>query len=166
MFMFKKMKADVYLNSVFEIDTKALKAKGIRGILFDIDNTLEPYRTAKPGKAVRQLFEKLGREGFKIGVISNAKMERALEFCEGATSFWIAGAGKPLARGYRQLAAMMELEPEELAAVGDQLYTDILGGNNFGCYTIYVKPIEKKEPPFVAFKRLLEKPFMKGIFYA
>ena len=70
MFMFKKMKADVYLNSVFEIDTKALKAKGIRGILFDIDNTLEPYRTAKPGKAVRQLFEKLGREGFKIGVIS------------------------------------------------------------------------------------------------
>jgi HAD superfamily phosphatase (TIGR01668 family) len=161
--MFQNMKADIYLNSVFDIDSDSLKQKGIRGILFDIDNTLEPYHTAVPGRAVIELFHKLSCEGFKIGVISNAKMERALEFCENATPFWIAKAGKPLARGYRQLAAMMELEPEELAAVGDQLYTDILGGNRFGCYTIYVKPLEGREPPFVALKRLLEKPFLKGI---
>lgn len=161
--MFQNMKADLYLNSVFDIDGKSLKQKGIRGILFDIDNTLEPYHTAVPGQAVIELFNRLSCEGFKIGVISNAKPERTMEFCENATSFWIAKAGKPLARGYRQLAAMMELEPKELAAVGDQLYTDILGGNRFGLFTIYVKPLESKEPPFVMLKRLLEKPFLKGI---
>ena len=161
--MFQNMRADCYLNSIFDIDSEHLKKIGIKGILFDIDNTLEPYHTATPGQKVLKLFEQLNSQGFKIGVISNAKMERALEFCENATSFWIAKAGKPLLRGYRQLAAMMELEPEELATVGDQLYTDILGGNRFGCYTIFVKPLEGKEPPFVAFKRLLERPFMKGM---
>ena len=161
--MFKNMKADIYLNSIFDIDSEDLKKKGIKGIMFDIDNTLEPYHTAVPGQSVTSFLDKLRNDGFKLGVISNAKMERALEFCENATPFWIAKAGKPLLRGYRQLAAMMELEPDELAAVGDQLYTDILGGNRFGCYTIFVKPLEGKEPPFVAFKRLLERPFMRGI---
>ena len=160
--MFHDMKADLYVKSVHDIDSEQLKKRGIKGILFDIDNTLEPYHTATPGQAVQELLARLEAEGFKVGIISNAKMERALEFCEDCTPFWIAKAGKPLARGYRQLAAMMELEPHELAAVGDQLYTDILGGNRFGCYTIFVTPLPGREPPFVRFKRLLEKPFMKG----
>ena len=161
--MFSDMKADIYLPSIYDIDTEKLKRRGIRGIIFDIDNTLEPYRTAHPEEKVLAFLQRLRDEGFQIGVLSNAKMERVLEFCGDAIPLWVAKAGKPLARGYRQLAAMMHLEPRELAAVGDQLYTDILGGNRFGCFTVFVTPIPGKEPPFVAFKRLLEKPFLKGV---
>ena len=50
--MFKNIKADMYLNSIFDIDSEKLKKKGIKGILFDIDNTLEPYHTAVPGQMV------------------------------------------------------------------------------------------------------------------
>lgn len=159
--MLKKMKADLYLNTVYDIDLVAMKEAGIKGFFFDIDNTLEPYHTGKPGEKIKALFQTLSEEGFLVGIISNAKMPRALTFCEDVTPYWVASAGKPLKRGYRQLAAMMKLEPNEIAAVGDQLFTDILGGNRFGCFTIYVKPIVDAEPAFVSFKRKLEKPFMR-----
>ena len=73
----------------------------------------------------------------------------------------MANAGKPLKKGYKQLADKMGLAPKEIAAVGDQLFTDILGGNRFGCFTVYVKPLVDAEPAFVSFKRKLEKPFMR-----
>lgn len=159
--MLMKMKADLYLNTVFDIDPAAMKAAGIKGFLFDIDNTLEPYHTGKPGDKTLAFFQRLSEQGFKIGIISNAKMPRALAFCENVTPYWVANAGKPLKKGYKQLASMMELKPNEIAAVGDQLFTDIWGGNRFGCFTIYVKPIVDSEPAFVSFKRKLEKPFMR-----
>ncbi len=164
--MFKKMTADLYVDNVQAIDVDKLKELGIKGVLFDIDNTLEPYHTVKPGEATKELFQHYLDAGLKVAVLSNAKIERAMEFCEGLTENWVAHAGKPLKRGYMQLSDILRLEPNEIAAVGDQLYTDILGGNNFGCYTICVRPIEKSEPPFVAFKRIFEKPFMKGKFHA
>lgn len=164
--MLKHMTADLYINDVASVDPEELKNKGIKGVLFDIDNTLEPYHTAKPGQATKDIFEKFTDAGLKVAILSNARIERVVEFCEDFTENWVAKGGKPLSRGYRQLSAMLELEPSEIATIGDQLFTDILGGNLFGCYTICVKPIEKKEPAFVAFKRIFEKPFMKGKFHA
>ncbi len=164
--MFRHMTADMYIKDVASIDPEDLKKKGIKGVLFDIDNTLEPYHTAKPGQATKDIFEKFIKADMKVAILSNAKVERVVDFCEDFTENWVAKGGKPLKRGYNQLAHMMELEPSEIASVGDQLFTDILGGNLFGCYTICVQPIEKTEPPFVAFKRFFEKPFMKGKFHA
>ena len=164
--MLKKMIADLYIDDVASISPEMLIEKGIKGVLFDIDNTLEPYHTEKPSEATKALFERFIATGLKVAVLSNAKNERASLFCENFTDNWVAHAGKPLKKGYTQLAAKMGLKANELAAVGDQLFTDILGGNLFGCYTICVKPIDKVEPGFVAFKRIFEKPFMKGKFDA
>ncbi|MBE7055918.1 MAG: YqeG family HAD IIIA-type phosphatase [Ruminococcaceae bacterium] len=164
--MFKHMTADMYIDDVASIDPENLKKLGIKGVLFDIDNTLEPYHTEKPGRATKELFERFTAAGLKVAILSNAKEPRAMEFCRDFTDNWVAKAGKPLKKGYIKLAEIMELKPDEMASVGDQLFTDILGGNIFGCYTICVKPIDKIEPPFVAFKRFFEKPFMKGKFHA
>ena len=98
--------------------------------------------------------------------LSNAKKERADKFIKGFTGedfniYCCAKAGKPLKKGFAIMADKMNLNLNEIAMVGDQLYTDILGGNKAGCYTILVNPINVKiEPWFVRFKRFLEKPFM------
>lgn len=156
------MTAKAFYNSKFDIDFDRLWEKGIRGILFDIDNTLEEYSAPEPLPDTREFIKKLEEKGFKVGVVSNAKQERTERFCGDILPNRVWKAGKPMSKGFEQICGKFGLKPNEVAMVGDQLYTDILGGNLFGAYTILVKPINIKiEPPFVAFKRLLEKPFLR-----
>ena len=69
-------------------------------------------------------------------------------------------------KGYNYICEKLGLKPCEIACIGDQLFTDIWGGNRAGCYTVFVKPIDTGyEPPFVRFKRLFEKPFFRGVKY-
>ena len=164
--MFKGMKADAYYHDIMEIDLAGLKAAGIKAVILDIDNTLEHYATPTPGKHTADFLQKLEEAEIKASVLSNARPERAEKFCSGLIDCWIGYAGKPGKKGYRKLAEKLGLEPREIACIGDQLYTDILGGNSFGCYTIFVEPMDvSDEPPFVRFKRLIEKPFLRRIKY-
>ena len=135
--------------------------------MFDIDNTLEEYATEEPGVRCTDYLRSLSEEGFKIGILSNAKENRAQKFCGGFPQenypeiFFRAKAGKPLKKGFRTLLSQMGIAAHEAVMVGDQLYTDIWGGNRSGCYTILVTPINQSiEPAFVRFKRLIEKPFL------
>ena len=145
------MKADFKLDSIYDLDPVLLKEKGIKGILFDIDNTLEEYAAKEPGEKSIALIRCLGEQGFRIGILSNASHKRAERFL----------AGKPLRSGFHRLIDEMGIKPREAVMVGDQLYTDIWGGNRSGCYTVLVKPINKSiEPVFVRFKRFIEKPFI------
>lgn len=160
--MSRKMTACAFFNSIHEIDYDGLYEKGIRGIFFDIDNTLEPYSTAVPSEETKALVKDLKEKGFCVGVVSNAKQERTEKFCGEVFPDRVFKAGKPLSKGFTEMADKFGLKPGQTAMVGDQLFTDILGGNLFGAYTILVEPINKDiEPPFVAFKRLLEKPFLR-----
>ena len=160
------LKADLKVKSVRDIDLEFLKSKGIKGIFFDIDNTLEEYATPVPGEDTLAFFRKLDSLGFKIGLISNAKSPRVDKFIKAFPADFpeilrFAEAGKPLKKAYRLLSAKMNLKCTETAMVGDQLFTDIWGGNRANCLTILVEPINIEiEPGFVRFKRKLEKPFM------
>lgn len=161
------MKADLKADSIYSIDFDALRRKGIRAILFDIDNTLEEYATKKPGQKSIAYLKQLGELGFQIGILSNASHKRAERFLSGFPQqdypkiFMISKAGKPLKNSFRKLIREMGVRPDETAMVGDQLYTDIWGGNRSGCYTVLVKPInERIEPAFVRFKRRIERPFL------
>ncbi len=156
------MTAKAFFNSKFDIDFDKLYNMGIRGIFFDIDNTLEEYSAPEPLPETRDFINQLREKGFKVGVVSNAKRERTEMFCGDILPDRVWKAGKPLSKGFKQICKKFGLRPNEVAMVGDQLYTDILGGNIFGAYTILVKPINQEiEPPFVAFKRFLEKPFLR-----
>lgn len=161
------LKPDLKIESIYDIDPEMLKKCGIKGLLFDIDNTLEEYATKAPGKKVSDFLLKLYDMGFKIGIVSNAKPERAADFVAGfpidnyPTVFFVGKAGKPLKRGFTEISNKMGINLNELAMVGDQLFTDILGGNHSGCFSILVNPINVKiEPGFVRFKRFFEKPFL------
>lgn len=161
------LKPDLKIESIYDIDPEMLKINGIKGLLFDIDNTLEEYATKMPGKKVSDFLRKLYDLGFKIGIVSNAKPERAAEFVAGFPKddypnvFFVGKAGKPLKRGFAEISDIMGIDLKYLAMVGDQLFTDILGGNRSGCFSILVNPINIKiEPGFVRFKRFFEKPFL------
>ncbi len=161
------MKADIKANTIYDIDLDYLKARGIKAFLFDIDNTLEEYATSVPGEKLISFIKNLSDNGFIIGILSNAKAERAKLFVAGfpiedyPKILYLGKAGKPLKKGYKMLSDMLGVDIKETVMVGDQLFTDILGGNRAGCMTILVNPINIKiEPAFVRFKRLFEKPFL------
>ena len=165
--MFRKLKPDIKCGSIYELDTESLRRRGVRGLFFDIDNTMEPYSTPLPSEKLAKWLEGLTAAGFVIGILSNAKQARIAKFVDGFPPelrdriLYVYKAAKPLKKGFRKLLAYAGLDANEGAMIGDQLYTDIWGGNRAGLTTILVPPIDPSiEPPFVRFKRIFEKPFL------
>ncbi len=165
--MFRKMRPDLKYDDIYAIDLDALRDSGVTGLFFDIDNTLEPYSTPEPGEKLSGWISALLKGGFRVGVLSNARRERIEKFISGFPLsirdevLYVCDAGKPLKKGFKKLCAAAGLTPGQSAMVGDQLFTDILGGNRSGLTTVLVKPIDPTiEPPFVRFKRLFERPFL------
>ena len=146
-----------YLDSPFSIDYQKLYDKGFRGIIFDIDNTLVPHDapcTDESDALLRKLLEK----GFKLFIISNNEKERCEIFIPNVKIDYISKGGKPKKDSYLKAFDIMGLDKTQVAAVGDQLFTDCLGAKNAGIKFIKVGIISKKEPPHIKLKRILEKP--------
>lgn len=171
--MSKRLKPDIWLDDVYAIDIDSLLARGIDTIFFDIDNTLIEYSDRKSNEELNEWLGLLFEKGFKLGFLSNAKDERIYSFASEIIvrgkrltdydAFKVTGnAMKPLKSGFARLAKKTNSKKEEIAMVGDQLYTDILGGNLYGAYTILVDPINRADEFwFVAFKRIFEKRHLK-----
>lgn len=154
--MFRCFYPDEYLDSTYEIDFESLYAKGYRGVLFDIDNTLVPH--GKPAtKEAEALFEKLRRIGFETCLISNNQLPRVEPFARQVRSRFIEDAHKPLAKNYEKAMELMGTSVAKSLFVGDQLFTDVFGAKRAGMHTILVKPIHPKEEIQIVLKRYLEK---------
>ena len=145
-----------WLDSTYEIDWEQWKRKGIRGVLFDIDNTLVPHGAPADSRAIA-LFEKLHALGFQTCLLSNNKEPRVKSFADQVHSPYIYKAGKPGVKNYNRAVQEMGLCKEEVLFVGDQLFTDVYGANRAGIYGILVKPINPKEEIQIVLKRYLEK---------
>lgn len=137
---------DEQLDSIFELNPQRLKGLGKRGIIFDLDNTLGRRRARELEERVLQLLSRLEEEGFQIGILSNnegTERERLLAKLDGYPVY--LNAQKPRRRGFRQLLGEMDLQPEEVAMVGDTLFTDIWGAKRLGIYAILVRPVDPHE---------------------
>ena len=144
-----------WLDSTYEIDWEQWKRKGIRGVLFDIENTLVPHGAPADSRAIA-LFEKLHALGFQTCLLSNNKELRVKSFADQVHSPYIYKAGKPGVKNYNRAVQEMGLCKEEVLFVGDQLFTDVYGANRAGIYGILVKPINPKEEIQIVLKRYLE----------
>ncbi len=146
----------VLMDSAYEIDYEGLYTKGIRGLIFDIDNTLVPHDAHADERAV-ELFERLKSAGLKAVLLSNNKEPRVASFKEEVRYCeYIYKAGKPLKKGYLRAMEIMGTDRDSTVFIGDQLFTDILGANSCGISTILVKPIDKREEIQIVLKRRLE----------
>ena len=154
--LFKRFYPDMKLNSVYEVDFDRLYKKGIRGLIFDIDNTLVPHG-ADADERIEKLFSELKKMGFKTFLLSNNKLERVKRFNANIRSLYIYKAGKPNAVNYIKAMRMMGTGKENTVFIGDQLFTDIWGAKKAGISTILLNPIDKKEEIQIVLKRYLEK---------
>lgn len=153
-----------YYNSIYDISLDNLHSKNIKGIIFDIDNTLAPFDVKYPDEKIKQFFETLKKEGFKSSLVSNNKESRVRLFNSKLKLPYIARAGKPRLKGIKKAMYLMKTDVNSTAFVGDQLFTDMWAGNRIGMYTILVKPISQRDEWTVKLKRGLEKQVLKIYF--
>lgn len=152
---------DIFAETVYDIDLDALKSEGIRGFVFDIDNTLVTYADPVATPKVIEWLDKLHNMGFKIYIVSNNDKERVRIFSESVNLPHYGKALKPLKKYLKRACRNMGVAPTETALVGDQLFTDIWGGNLMNMKTILVKPISEVEDGFVKFKRRFERRILR-----
>ena len=161
--MFDFLIPDYYFHSIHELDLTFFENLGIKGILFDIDNTLEPYETPVPSTQTIKLFKNLQDLGIKAAVISNNHEERVKKFCEALDVEYSFDSAKPSSKKILQAINKMKLELSDVIIVGDQLFTDIWAGNNTKIKSIFVDRINNNESFFIKLKRCLELPIVKRI---
>ncbi len=155
--MFKLLTPDQHLDSIFEVDVDYLESLGIKGIITDMDNTLVPWNDRNITPRLAEWLAALRKRGFKLFIISNNSRDSggrlALELDIPAIFYAI----KPRKRAFRLALENMGLSPGEVAVIGDQIFTDVLGGNRLGLHTILVTPISEKEFFWTRLMRMLER---------
>jgi len=153
----KLLSPNKHLNSIYELDTEELRSRGIRGIIADMDNTLVPWNDRTVYPQLASWLAHLKEEGFRLCIVSNNSRERGGQLaCDlGIPAVWYAV--KPRRRAFRRALQIMGLTSQETAVIGDQIFTDVLGGNRLGLYTILVTPISDKEFIWTRFMRKLER---------
>jgi len=150
-----------YVSSVYKINYEALWQSGIRGLIFDIDNTLATYDIENPSKEVLKLIRSLSAKGFKICLLSNNNKNRVVLFNKPLGCKFVFKAKKPSIKGVKLALKYLNLSTCQVALIGDQVFTDCLAGNRANVYTILTKPISKIDEWQVRLKRIPEKVILK-----
>lgn len=145
------------VERIQDIKPNMLGGNKIKGVILDIDNTLVAEHVAEPDNGVVEWIEGLKRAGLKVCIVSNASQKRVLKFNERLKVCAIHNASKPSKKGFIKAAGLMNIKIQETAVIGDQIFTDIYGGNRLNMFTILVKPIDPREIFFVRVKRIAEK---------
>ncbi|MBC7327105.1 YqeG family HAD IIIA-type phosphatase [bacterium] len=142
----KGIAPDWFIASLWEIDLETLKSMGIKGIIFDLDNTLVPGKSDQVSPEILSWIKKLKEEGFQLCIFSNTfRIKRLWQICRKLGIPYFRGGYKPATRGLKKAMESMGLEPWQCLMVGDRVLTDVLGGNRVGMWTILVKPTEGRQ---------------------
>ncbi len=166
---------DIYAQSIYTIDYKKLKEKGIKCLLFDLDNTITQTYVKTPSKEIINKFEEIEELGFKVIILSNALKSRLKPFKEILNVDTSALSCKPLSFKYKKIMMMYNYDEKDIAAIGDQLYTDIKGANKLNITSILVNPLSKRESILTKYNRIKENKlfnkwekqgiFERGVYY-
>lgn len=143
--MYRLLRPHLVVDSLFDIDFDKLKEEGIRGVIFDLDNTIVPWDSCEMCPDISDWLKEIIRKGFLVSIVSNNWQKRVKEIAARFDLPFVSRAYKPRKTGFRKALAAMGLEAHETAVVGDQLFTDVLGGNRLGLRTIWVKPLTRHE---------------------
>ncbi|WP_228409660.1 YqeG family HAD IIIA-type phosphatase [Radiobacillus deserti] len=155
--MLRRFLPNEHVKSVFDIKPEDLKAKAIKGIITDLDNTLVAWDVADATPEIIDWFKSMEENNIKITIISNNKEERVKLFSEPLNTPFVFSARKPLGRAFKRATQSMGLNREDVVVIGDQLLTDVLGGNSAGFYTILVVPIVQTDGKITKINRQIER---------
>ncbi|WP_028595922.1 YqeG family HAD IIIA-type phosphatase [Paenibacillus assamensis] len=129
------------VGTVYDIDLDLLQDKGYKGIITDLDNTLVGAKDPLANPKLEAWLEEVKRRGFKLVIVSNNNEHRVAHFATPLDIQYVHAARKPALKAFHKALRLMELKPEETIVIGDQMLTDVMGGNRMGMFTILVQPI-------------------------
>ena len=153
----------LYRRRITDVTVDDLRRMGVRGILLDVDNTLTTHDAPDLTDAVKVWLATMKEEGFSLIVVSNNKPERVAPFAEKIGLPYAALAHKPMPSGYKKAAAALGIPRKECVAIGDQIFTDIMGANLSGMVSVLLEPIQPEvEQKFIVFKRKIERILLKN----
>lgn len=163
--MLELLRPKLYVASVPEIDLEELKARRLRGLILDVDNTLVERNRSHLSPQVEAWVRRAKEEGFQLCIASNSIGSQRIAALAARLGIpYITWAAKPRRRPFRLGMAMMGTLPQETAVVGDQLFTDILGGNRLGLFTILVQPLTSHDFLPTRWSRCLEQWLLRRFF--
>ena len=152
---------DYIFKTFDEASANFLCSIGIKAVILDIDNTLEPYEHPHPGEHVIAWLNSLSERGIKTAIVSNNGWGRVNLFNKDIGMPAIAKAKKPFKKNVLNAMKDMGTTKADTILMGDQIFTDVWAAHNTGIRAILVPPIKDKTDMFTKFKRLLEKPVLK-----
>ncbi len=151
---------NIYQKSIFDINYEKLKESKIKLLLFDIDSTIADSKTKVPSEDAKKLIKEL-KNDFKVLIISNASPMRTNRFSKslGIDGYYLSC--KPLSFQYKKIINKYGISVDNIAAIGDQLYTDVKGANKMNITSILVDRINNHEHIFTKINRLKENRLIK-----
>ena len=161
--MIELFKQELQVKDIYSIDYKKLISYGIKCILFDLDNTLVPSFKKKPTRKLKDFIERLKDMGFKVVIFSNSNKKRLQPFKNVLEVDCSYSSRKPFQKKFKKVLKEYKYNQSEVAMIGDQIVTDIYGGNKMGIFTVLVKPINKKELFFTKINRILENKIIRKL---
>lgn len=151
-----KLYPNAHFNKVEEITVEFLQKNEIKALILDIDNTLIDYKQHLSEKVINWA-EELKRKEIKLYILSNTNNKEKVEKVSKRLDIpYFNLAQKPLKKGFLKTQKALNEKPENIGVIGDQIFTDIIGGNRCNMFTILVEPIDIKDYWYTAWKRPIE----------
>lgn len=155
--MLKHFLPNQHVKSILDISPSELQEKGIKGIITDLDNTLVEWDRPQATPRVIEWLEKMQAKNIKVTIVSNNNEKRVKAFSDPLNITFIYRAKKPMTHAFHRAAQLMKLKKEETVVIGDQLLTDVFGGNRSGFHTILVVPVAQTDGLATKFNRFVER---------
>ncbi|WP_088008062.1 YqeG family HAD IIIA-type phosphatase [Indiicoccus explosivorum] len=161
--MYRLFIPNEYKHKVTDITPQMLKKRGVKGIITDLDNTLIEWDRPGATPALAEWFKSMQDAGIRVVVVSNNNEDRVRTFAVPLGIPFIHRARKPLGGAYKRALAMLGVPKHEAVMIGDQMLTDVFGGNLKGLHTILVIPVAESDGFVTRFNRLVERRIMKRL---
>lgn len=152
-----------YFDKIEKITIEFLQKNKIKALILDMDNTLINLKEEMP-KNIEIWAKELKGQGVKLIIVSNSNKKSKLDKTANKLGIkYVYFARKPLKVGLKKAMKILEEKPENIAVVGDQIFTDIIGGNRCKMHTILVDSLEEKDFWYTAWKRPIENKIKQKI---
>lgn len=158
--MLARIRPRHYFHRITDISLKALKENGIRALIVDVDNTLTPWQSEHLSDEVCRWVTDAKDSGFRVVLLSNNSRQRVATVADRLGIPYVAKAKKPFPGNFVRAMRTLGASPGETSVIGDQLFTDMLGGNSLGLLTILVQPITAREYAATRLVRRVERVFL------
>ncbi len=148
---------DYSLQSALDVTPEFLLGKNLYAVLLDVDNTLAIYGNPEPAEGILEWIQNLKKSGISIMIVSNNTKERVAPFAKLLGLDFVYFSCKPFGLGIRKACKRMGVKPSKAVMIGDQILTDIVGGNLQRMTTILVEPFELEQSLLFRIKRRWER---------